>query len=115
MLVAALVGFLVRLVVGIALALVLALLLAALRDDGSFSESFRVAVWGIGALMLLMAGGGQFSQSPGWQKAWSEAVVPWFPRLAPYMAQGSATTRVNPNALFVLTALTLFGIGIALG
>ena len=115
MFVAALVGFLVRLVVGIALAVLLALLLAVLRDDGSFTESFRVAVWGVGAFMLLMAGGGHFSQSPGWQKAWSEAVVPWFPKLAPYMSEGSATTRVNPNALFVLTGLTLFGIGIALG
>jgi hypothetical protein len=113
-LVAAVVGFLVRLVVGIALAVLLALLLAVLRDDGSFSESFRVSVWAVGALMLLMAGVGDFSDSPGVRTARREAVVPWFPKLAPYMSQES-TTRVSPTALFILTALTLFAIGLALG
>jgi hypothetical protein len=111
-LVSALVGFLVRLVVGIALAVLLALLLAVLRDDGSFSESFRVAVWGVGALMLLMAGAGH---SPGMRVGSIDPMIAArFPKLLPYMSQES-TARVSPTALFVLTALALFGIGFALG
>jgi hypothetical protein len=110
--VAALVGFLVRLVLGIALALLLALLLAVLRDDGSFSESLRVSVWIVGALMLLMAGAGH---SPGMRMGSIDPMIAsCFPSLVPYMSQMS-TTRVSPTALFVLTALALFGIGFALG
>jgi hypothetical protein len=108
----ALVGFLARLVVGIALALVLAVLIALVRDDASVVESFRVAVLVVGCLMLLVAGAGH---SPGMSTGSVGAgVAGRFPRLMPYMTQQS-TMRVSPTALFVLTALVLFGIGLALG
>jgi hypothetical protein len=111
-LVAAAIGFLSRLAVGIALALVLAVLIALVREDGSFAESFRVAVLVVGCLMLLVAGAGH---SPS---ARSGTIDPWlgsfFPKLMPYMTRQS-TMRVSPTALFVLTAFVLFAIGLALG
>jgi hypothetical protein len=111
-LVPALVGFLVRLAVGIALALVFALLIALIRSDSSFTESFRVSVWLVGALMLLLAGAGH---SPGVRSGSIDPMIAArFPKLLPYMSQTSSM-RVSPTALFVLTAFTLFGIGIALG
>jgi hypothetical protein len=46
-------------------------------------------------------------------------IDPWlgsfFPKLMPRMTEAPSGMRVSPTALFVLTALTLFGIGIALG
>ena len=58
MVVPAVVGFLARLAFGIGLALVFAFVLALVRDDSSFAESFRVSVWIVGALMLLLIGAG---------------------------------------------------------
>jgi cytochrome c oxidase assembly factor CtaG len=55
----ALIGFVSRLAVGVALALLLALLLALVREDSSFVESFRVSVWLVGCLLLLLAVAGQ--------------------------------------------------------
>jgi len=111
-LVSALVGFLVRLAAGIALALVLALLIALVREDGSFTESFRVAVLVVGCLMLLVAGAGH---SPGMSTGSIGAgVAGRFPRLMPYMTRQS-TMHVSPTALFVLTAFVLFAIGLLLG
>ena len=111
--VVAAVGFLIRLAVGIALALVLAVLIALVRDDASFTESFRVAVLVVGCLMLLMGGAGH---SPGMPETGSidPMVAARFPKLLPYMSQTS-TTRVSPTALFVLTAFVLFAIGFVLG
>ena len=112
MVLGAAIGFLARLAVGIALALVFAVLIALVRDDASFTESFRVAVLVVGCLMLLLAGAGH---SPGMRTG---SIDPWLgsfsPKLIPLMAQTS-TTRVSPTALFVVTALVLFAIGIALG
>lgn len=111
MAVAVLVGFLSRLAVGIALALVLAVLIAVVRNDGSFSESFRVGVLVVGCLMLLIAGAGH---SPGMRTGSIGAVVAGrFPRLVPAMSETSPM-RVSPTALFVLTGLVLVGIGLAL-
>jgi hypothetical protein len=112
MLLAALVGLLARLVVGIAAALLLALLLAALRDDGSFSESLRVSLLLVGALMLLMAGAGHSTSMRA--GLIDPLIAARYPKLLPYMLQTSAT-RVSPTVLFLVTALVLFGIGFAVG
>jgi hypothetical protein len=108
---AALVGFFARLAVGIVLALVLAVLIALVRNDGSFAESFRVAVLVVGSLMLLVAGAGH---SPSMRTGSIGAgVAGRFPKLLPAMSETSPM-RVSPTALFVLTALVLIGIGLAL-
>jgi hypothetical protein len=112
-LVASLVAFLTRVAVAIALALVLAVLVALTRDDDSFTESFRVAVWIVGCLMLLVAGVGH---SPGMSTGSIDpSVASHFPKLMPFMAQRPPGTRVSPTALSLLTALTLFAVGFALG
>ena len=112
MVVPAVVGFLARLAFGIGLALVFAFVLALVRDDSSFAESFRVSVWIVGALMLLLSRRRALMRP----RARARSTRGWrpLPRLVPRMAE-SSTTTVSPTALFVLTALTLFGIGIALG
>ena len=112
MVLAALFGFLARLAVGIVLALVLALLIALIRDDSSFTESFRIGVLSVGCLMLLIAGAGHSpSMNTG---SIGPGVAGRFPKLVPQMSRTS-TMQVSPTALFVLTALTLLAIGFALG
>jgi hypothetical protein len=108
---AALVGFLSRLAVGIALALVLAVLIALVRDDGSFRESFRVAVLVVGCLMLLIAGAGH---SPSMRTGSIGAgIAGRFPKLVPAMS-ATSPMGVSPTALFVLTGVVLIGIGIVM-
>ena len=108
----ALIGFVSRLAAGVALALLLALLLALVRDDGSFTESLRVSVWLVGCVLLLLAVAGQ---SPTMRTG---TIDPWlasfYPKLRPKMSEPYSGTQVSSGALFVLAALGLFGIGVAL-
>lgn len=108
----AVVGFLGRLLIGIGVAFVLALLLALVRDDGSLGESFRVSALLVGCLLLLL---GVSGESPAMRGG---VVDPWlasfFPRIR-VMNEDYAGTRLSSAALFVLAAVALGALGIALG
>lgn len=108
----ALAGFVARLALGFALAIVVALLLALVRDDGSFSASFRIALWLVGCVLLLMAPAGS---SPAFRAG---TLDPWlasfFPRLTSVQAAPYSGTRISSSVLFVLAALALFALALVL-
>lgn len=112
----ALVGFAVRLALGLGFACLIAALLAFLRDGSSFGEGFRASVWIVGCLSLLLAFAGS---SPAMRTGTIDPYfASFFPELTRKMGEGYETytgPRVSPGALFVLTALVLFGLGLILG
>jgi hypothetical protein len=108
----ALVGFVARLALGVVLALAVAFLLALVRDDGSFSDSLRIALWLVGCLLLLLAPAGS---SPAFRAG---TLDPWlasfFPRLVPVQAAPYSGTRVSSTVLFLLAGLALFALAVVL-
>ena len=109
----ALIGFVSRVTVGVALALLLALLLALVREDSSFAESFRISVWLVGCLLLLLAVVGQ---SPTMRTG---TIDPWltsfYPRLRPKLSEPYSGTQISSGALFVVAAVALFALAVVLG
>jgi hypothetical protein len=109
----ALIGFVVRLAVGIVLACLVAVVLTPLRTDSSFVEGLRISSLLVGCLLLLMAFAGT---SPAMRTGTIDPyAASFFPKLRPIMAEPYSGTQVSSGALFVLAALVLFGLGIALG
>lgn len=109
----ALVGFVARLAVGVALACLAAGLLALLRADSSFLEGLRISAWLVGCLLLLLAfAGGSPTMRAG---SIDPLAASFFPKLRPIMAEQYSGTQISSGALFVLAALVLFGLGVALG
>jgi hypothetical protein len=110
----ALVGFLARVTVAVVFAGALALLLALVRADGSFLESFEIACWLVGCLLLLLAAVGESPTMRG--GSIDPLLAGFFPKgVTARMTEPYSGTRVSPAALFVLSALTLFGLAVALG
>ena len=109
----ALIGFVARVGVGIVLACLAAVLLTLLRADSSFLEGLRISAWLVGCLLLLMAFAGT---SPTMRAGTIDPyAASFFPKLRPIMGEPYSGTQVSSGALFVLAALALFGLGIALG
>ena len=109
----ALIGFVARLVLGVALAGLAAVVLALLRADSSFLEGLRISAWLVGCLLLLLAFAGT---SPTMRAGTIDPLAAsFFPKLRPVMAEPYSGTQVSSGALFVLAALALFGLGVALG
>jgi len=108
----AVVGLAVRVAAAVALACLLAAVLALAREGPSFGEGFRTSVWILGCVLLLLAFAGS---SPAMRAG---TIDPWgasfFPKLRPRMTEEYSGTRVSSGALFALSALALFGIGVAL-
>lgn len=106
-------GLLVRVVIGVAIAVGLAGLLALVREGGTFIESLRVTSLLVGCLLLLMAVGGQSPTMRG--GAIDPLLASFFRGSTKGMTDEYSGTQVSPAALFVLSALALFGLGFALG
>ena len=109
----ALVGFVVRLAVAIGIACLVALLLALVREGSSFRESLMISMWLVGCLVLLLAVTGN---SPTMRMGSIDPYMDsFFPELRSKMTEEYSGTRVSSGALFGLTALVLFAIGVILG
>jgi len=108
----AVVGLLARVALAIALACLLAACLTLVRSDASSVDGFRVSVWLVGCVLLLLAFAGS---SPTMRGGTIDPYgASFFPKLRPRMTDEYSGTRVSSGALFVLSALALFALGFLL-
>ena len=100
-----------RVAVGVVIALAFALVLALVRDDSSFAHSFGVACLVVACVCLLLAPAGS---SPSMRMGVND---PWLasftPKLLPHLGAADDGPRLNPAAVFLLTAAALFVLGFA--
>jgi hypothetical protein len=109
----AVVGLLLRVGIAVAIACLLAAVLAFVREGSSFADGFRISVWLVGCVCLLLAfAGASTTMRSG---TVDPLAASFFPKLRPGMSEAASGTQVSPGALFVLTALVLFGLGVVLG
>jgi hypothetical protein len=112
----ALIGLVARIAVGLGLACLFAALLALLRTDTSFVDGFRISVWIVGCLLLLLAVAGN---SPAMRMGTIDPLAAsFFPDLTRKMGEAydeHSGTRLSPGALFVVAALPFFALGVILG
>ena len=103
-------GLAVRVLV--AVACLLAAVLALAREGSSFAEGFRISVWLLGCVLLLLAFAGSSPTMRG------GTIDPWgasfFPKLRTRMSEEYSGTQVSSGALFAVLALVLFAIGVVL-
>ena len=109
----AVVGLLLRVGLAVALACLLAALLALVREGSSFADGLRISVWLVGCVCLLLAFAGSSPTMRG--GAVDPLAASFFPKLRPAMGEAAPGTQVSSGALFVLTALVLFGLGVLVG
>ena len=108
----AVIGLLLRAGVAVAIACLLAAVLALAREGSSFADGFRISVWLVGCVCLLLAFAGSSPTMRGGTV--DPLAASLFPKLRPAMTAAS-NTQVSSGALFVLTALVLFGLGVLVG
>ena len=105
-------GLAVRVLVAVAVACLLAAVLALAREGSSFAEGFRISVWLLGCVLLLLAFAGSSPTMRG------GTIDPWgasfFPKLRTRMSEEYSGTQVSSGALFAVLALVLFAIGVVL-
>ena len=109
----AVVSLLIRVGTAVAIACLLAAVLALVRDGSSFADGFRISVWLVGCVCLLLAFAGSSPTKRGGTV--DPLAASFFPKLRPAMAAGASGTQVSSGALFVLTALILVGLGVPVG
>jgi hypothetical protein len=109
----AVVGLLLRVGIAVAIACLLAAMLALVREGSSFADGFRISVWLVGCVCVLLAFAG--SSTTMRSGTVDPLAASFFPKLRPGMSEAASGTQVSSGALFVLTALVLFGLGVALG
>ncbi len=108
----AVVGLLVRVGVAVAVASLLAALLTLVRGDSSFADGFRISVWLVACVLLLLAFAGS---SPTMRAGtYDPYLASFFPKLRPLMSGEYSGTQVSSGALFVLSAVMLFALGVLL-
>jgi hypothetical protein len=96
-----------------AIACLLAAMLALVREGSSFADGFRISVWLVGCVCVLLAFAG--SSTTMRSGTVDPLAASFFPKLRPGMSEAASGIQVSSGALFVLTALVLFGLGVALG
>ena len=87
--------------------------LALVREGSSFADGFRISVWLVGCVCVLLAFAG--SSTTMRSGTVDPLAASFFPKLRPGMSEAASGTQVSSGALFVLTALVLFGLGVVLG
>jgi hypothetical protein len=106
-------ALLLRVGIAVAIACLLAVLLALVREGSSFADGFRISVWLVGCVCLLLAFAG--SSTTMRSGTVDPLAASFFPKLRPGMSEAASGTQVSSAALFGLTALVLFGLGVVLG
>ena len=105
----AVVGLLLRVGIAVAIACLLAVVLALVREGSSFADGFRISVWLVGCVCVLLAFAG--SSTTMRSGTVDPLAASFFPKLRPGMSEAASGTQVSSGALFGPTALVLFGIG----
>jgi hypothetical protein len=103
----ALANLLVHVAVGVAFALVVAALWALVRG-GNFADSFRIACYLFGGVMLVLAAGGQ-------QRSYGVVETSGrLPGMPAWMTPQQADRSLSAAGVFLLTGIALIALGVAL-
>lgn len=104
--------FLARLAIGIAVALLIAVVLALVREGSSFQDSFRIACYVTGVIVLFMSLAGH---SPTMRLGVHDPfLTSFFPKLLPQLAKPYSGSTLSSSAVYFLTGIALLGIGLVL-